>query len=108
MNIISGIANVFCGVLFVCISIPLLKDMIPMNRFYGFRFAKSFESERNWYQINKYGAKRMILWSVPIILIGIITFFIPFSSKSLGTLLALVPLLVIIPAMESYFYAKKL
>lgn len=80
-----------------------------MNHFYGIRFAKSFESEENWYKINTYGAKRLILWSVAIIVIGIITFFIPLQGRTgLTMFLVHTPLIVLIPAVESYLYAKKL
>jgi hypothetical protein len=55
-SIYLGIANIFCGLLFIAISIPLLKDSIKMNRYYGIRFQKSYESEENCYKINKFGA----------------------------------------------------
>ncbi len=42
-----GACNVFCGVLFIAISIPLLKGSVKPNYTYGFRLAKAFESEEN-------------------------------------------------------------
>lgn len=48
MNIIAGITNIFVGLLTIAVCIPLLKDKIAMNRWYGIRFRKSFESEENW------------------------------------------------------------
>ncbi|MDM8524006.1 SdpI family protein [Desulfococcaceae bacterium HSG8] len=108
-NIIIGITDIFCGLLFIGISIPLLKGEVRMNRFYGIRFAKSFESEENWLKINAYGAKRIILWSVPVIIIGIITLFVPLRDRTwLTILLVHAPLIIIIPAVESYLYARTL
>ena len=46
------IPTIFCGILFIVISLPLLLGAIPMNRFYGFRISKAFASDANWYAIN--------------------------------------------------------
>lgn len=109
-NLILGFVNIFTGMLIIALSIPLLKGKIKMNSLYGVRFAKSFTSESHWYKINHYGAKQMILWAVFIVLIGIVAFFLPLQEKSpLTFALAFAPvLLVLIPCVQSYRYAKKL
>ncbi|MEZ4599025.1 MAG: SdpI family protein [Syntrophotaleaceae bacterium] len=76
-NIAIATINIFCGILFIAISVPLMNRKIKMNNLYGFRISKAFESEKNWFDINEYGAKQLIIWSLPIIVIGIICFFIP-------------------------------
>jgi uncharacterized membrane protein len=45
-------------------------NKIPPNHLYGFRLKKAFESEQNWYAINQYGAKVLIVWSVVMIAAG--------------------------------------
>jgi hypothetical protein len=108
-SIYLGISNIFCGLLFIAISIPLWKGSIKMNRYYGIRFKKSYESEKNWYKINKFGAKRIMLWSIPLLFIGFVTFFLRINDHSvLKLIITLAPLIVIIPAIESYVYAKRL
>ncbi len=108
-SIVLGLSNIFVGVLIIAVCIPLLKNKIRMNRWYGMRFRKSFESNENWYKINRYGANRIILWSVIIIVIGILTFFLPVDSRrSLRLVIACVPLILIIPAIESWLFVKKL
>ena len=110
MNILLGLSNIFCGLIIIGVSIPLAKEHIPMNKWYGIRFKKSYESDDNWYKMNKYGGTRLIIWSIPIVLIGIATFFIPSESlnTSLIIFLALFPLIVIIPSFESYLYSRKI
>ena len=76
INIHLGVTLIFCGLLFIGINIPLYKGSIKMNYWYGFRIGKAFDSEQNWYDINKYGAKRLMIWSVPIIITGIIYLFL--------------------------------
>jgi len=104
-----GGSIVFCSLVCIGLGIPLLKGKIKMNRYYGVRFAKSFESEENWYKINKYGAKRLIIWSVPMLIIGVATFFVPMRDRPLLAVpFSVVPVIVVIPVVESYFYARKL
>lgn len=79
------------GILFVIISIPLLLGKIPMNNWYGFRIEKAFVSNENWYAINKYGAKQMILWSALLIMVGIVLLFVPLTP-----LLGVVPLIAVV------------
>jgi hypothetical protein len=93
----------------IILAIPLKKGMIKMNWLYGFRFKKSFESDENWYKINEYGARRFIFWAVPLLIIGGLSFVIPFGgNEPLILLFAFAPLIVLIPAIESYLYAKNL
>lgn len=69
--------NIITGVLFIAISIPLFRGTIPMNEAYGFRIRKAFASKENWYAINRYGAKQMIIWSSTMIAAGIVLLWIP-------------------------------
>ena len=103
----AAITNIACGILFLAVSIPLAKKAVGMNRWYGFRFKKSFQSEENWYAVNCYGAKKLIPWSILLILLGILSLFFEGSGKS-ETVLSLAPLLVFIPVIQSYFFARRL
>ena len=104
-----AITDIVVGVLFILLCLPLLKRRIPMNGLYGFRFRQSFTSEENWYRINEYGAQRMILWSLGIVFFGLML-FMPAFYKNPGILVlcSLAPLLVIIPVIESYQFARQL
>ncbi len=102
------------GVALVVISIPLVARMVPRNRVYGVRTRKAFASDRNWYEINAYGGKRLIVWSSALALIGIAAFFIPLdegnpTGSALSILLAFSPLIVVIPAIiEIISFSRKL
>ena len=113
LNIVIGACNIFCGILIIALSIPLLKEKIKMNNWYGFRISKSMESEENWYRLNKYAAQRMIKWSRVLIMIGALSFFVSFSEKGnenlvLIILFASAPIIAVIPCIEAYYYSKKL
>ena len=113
-NIRLGSTILGLAILFIAISIPLVKRKIKMNAWYGVRIPKSFESEENWYKINAYGGKRLIVWSSLLVLIGIATFFIPLdesnsASSALSILLAFSPLIVVVPAIiEILSFSKKM
>ena len=64
------------GVVIILISIPLYLGKVKMNGFYGFRISKAFESEQNWYLINRYGAKALMLWAMILMTVGIICLFV--------------------------------
>lgn len=110
LNIIIGISNILCGSLFIALALPLLNDSVSMNRFYGVRFKKSFESEGNWYAINRYTAKWLIGCSLAMILLGFATFLLPLSLNDTWViLLALAPALFLIPVvLAGYLFAKRL
>lgn len=107
-KILSGIAmpSIFCGVLFIVISLPLLRGSIPMNRFYGFRISKAFASDANWYAINKYGAKALILWSIVMISSGVLFLLLGLPSPLAG----LIPLVLCTAAAigQTLHFARKL
>ena len=109
VNIILGSSHIFVGCLIIIISIPLVQQSISMNKLYGIRFKKSFESEENWYKINVYGGKQLIIWSIPLILFGVVTFFLPLKGNELWIILfACAPLIYLVPAVMSYIYSRKL
>jgi len=107
---IPAISNIIAGALIIIFCIPLLMNKISMNQWYGIRFRKSFESTENWYKINKYGAGRMVRWSFIIIVISIAVLFLPLhGNKTIQVIMLLcIPLIIIIPVIESWLYAKKL
>lgn len=110
INIILGSSFIIAGAIFILISIPLLRGSVKMNDWYGVRFRKSFESDENWYKINRYGARQLIKWSVLLILIGAVTFFIPFENNETRIIIfSFLPVIVIIPpVIKTYQFARKL
>ena len=79
-----------------------------MNKWYGVRVPKSYSSEKNWYQINEYGGRLLLYWSVVIILIGIISLILPPLDETMKTTLSLVPLLLLVPTVQIFIYSNKL
>ena len=53
---------------FCLISIPLIKELIPPNRIYGFRTRTTLSNKDIWYNVNKYAGKDLFV-------AGLINFF---------------------------------
>lgn len=106
-NLILGLTLIATALIVATVCVPLLKGRIKMNPVYGMRLPKSFESEEAWYAINRYGARRFIIWSIALMAIGVMCFFVPFGKNTL-TVFAFSPLVYLIAALETYLYARKI
>jgi len=49
------------GLMFMGISIPLIRGKVAPNHFYGFRTAKSLSDPRIWYEINRISGGDLLL-----------------------------------------------
>lgn len=108
-----GILNICSGVLFILLSIPLVAKKVPMNSLYGFRISKAFESEGNWYKVNRYGGRQLIRWSILLIVIGILHFIFPATSATSSPsniLLTIAPILICpaVAIVKTLLYSKQL
>ena len=110
---ILGILNIGCALLIILVSIPLIKRKIKMNYLYGVRIKKSFESKENWYNINAYGGRQLAIWSILMIIAGLVCFLIPINDPDqilLPLLMGVGPITIciVIALIRIKAYAKKL
>jgi len=111
-NTIFGLINIGSALLIILISIPLIKRKIKMNYLYGVRINKSFESEENWYNINAYGGKQMVIWSIPMIIAGLICFLVPIDDPNQGLLplvmgVGPITIFIVMTLIRILIYAKR-
>jgi ABC-type phosphate transport system permease subunit len=71
VGIVLGIAQVAVSLLLAALSIPLIRDAIPMNDWYGVRIKKSFQSGELWYKINNYGGRQLMIGAAIILIMGV-------------------------------------
>lgn len=104
-----GVGWIFAGLLCLGLSIPLMRGQVGRNPVYGVRFPASFESDDAWFAINRYGGKRMAIWSVPMILVGVAALFLPLQSNvGLALLLGFAPLVfILIPILATWRFAQR-
>ena len=109
VSLTIGISWTLSGLLCLALAIPLARGRVPRNAFYGVRFPQSFASDDAWFAINRFGGQRLVLWSIPIILVGIVSFFLPLQSRTGLTLaLGFGPMIfILIPVFESWRFARR-
>ena len=61
------------GLTSILLAIPLIRRKVPMNRLYGVRVPKAFASERNWYEINAYGGRLLLVFGLFVLGFGVLT-----------------------------------
>jgi uncharacterized membrane protein len=106
VNVKTAITLACLGIGVILVCIPLYFEKIKMNCAYGFRIGKAFESEENWYRINKYGAKVLMGWAVAIMIVGIVCLYI--DPQSVLTVAKISFLSLIVPIAQTYYYARRL
>lgn len=70
--IIIGMGFVLSALVMVLISVPLIRGRVAMNKTYGIRIPKAFESEANWYTINKFGGGVLAVCSIGFAAAGLL------------------------------------
>ena len=109
-NIVFCITDVAIGLMLMTISIPLKDSKVAMNHFYGVRLRKSYTSDKNWYLLNSYGGKQLLIWSSVMVISGVVILFLPFNGNELFiALLAFLPLIfLLIPTLLIVRYSRSL
>ena len=110
LYVIVGSIGVLLAMFCILIAIPCILHKIKMNDTYGVRFKASFQSDENWYAINEYGGKMMVLGAIPILCVGLYGFFQPQISENLYYALSILVwiLSVLIAGFLSWKKAKSM
>jgi hypothetical protein len=108
VSLTVGLCNLGCALLCVILARPLVRRRIAPNHWYGVRFSRAFSSEEAWYEVNAYGGRRLIFWSVPVAAAGVVALLVPLEGRTWPViLLAMAPLLYVIGALESWRYSQR-
>lgn len=60
------------GLFTALLAIPLIMRKVPMNRVYGIRMRKAFISNSNWYELNAYGGKLLLIFGIFLAAFGLL------------------------------------
>jgi uncharacterized membrane protein len=99
----------FIGAVVLGVSIPLIRERVGMNNYYGIRFPAAFESDEAWYRINRHGGK-CFAWYGAVLLAAapfawlLIPVDIPFRTMNI---FAMMPVILLVPTViASAFYPR--
>jgi hypothetical protein len=103
-----GIGWTLGGALCFALSIPLARGHVGRNALYGARFPESFASDEAWFAINRFAGRRLAVWSVPLIAVGLVSFFLPLQTHTMLMLvLGFGPLVfLLVPLVQSWRFAR--
>ena len=101
VKLILGFSHLICAALIFLLSLPLVRGQIRMNRFYGVRTRKAFESEENWDKINRYGGRQLAIAAVILAVIGVGCCFVKVGPENgdIAIAMAFAPLVALAPAV---------
>jgi len=98
------------GLVMALTSIPLILRRVPMNHYYGIRIRKSLASAENWYTLNAFAGKLVLLYGMLLLVFGIMTQTVaPAPSSLWAPVFLLVPLVgLVLVFLLIVFYARGL
>ena len=79
---ITSLGFAFVGVLFVALSIPLIQNRVPPNRYYGFRTKKTLNDPKIWYDVNRNSGKDLFLAGTLIFVSSLATLILAQSWRN--------------------------
>jgi len=85
---------VIIGVLFVLISVPLIRRSVPPNRWYGFRVRQTLENPEIWYAVNAHMGRRMIWVGILLAVTAMACYVVPGMTKDVYAWIILAVLVV--------------
>jgi hypothetical protein len=65
------------GLLQISISLPLIREKVKPNPWYGFRIKATLENPRIWYAINKHFGQRLLVTAVGFLIGAVGLYFVP-------------------------------
>ena len=110
LALVAGLSNVFCGAIAILVSMPLRDRKIAPNSMYGFRLPSTMRSDDAWYEANAFGGRRMIFWGRIVLVVGVVDFVAILLAPPLWFTIAslFVPLLLVVAAIETVVFARRL
>lgn len=104
-----GTSWIILGLLCIALAIPLIRGQVRRNGFYGIRVPAAFQSDDAWFAINRYGGRRLALWAVPMVVVGVVCLFLPLrTNTALTLLLGFAPLVfVFIPLVQAWRFGNQ-
>jgi len=71
---VTSLLFALVGVLFVGLSIPLMRNRVPPNRYYGFRTPKTLSDTKIWYEVNRISGNDLFVAGAVITISSLVMF----------------------------------
>ena len=107
---ISLITFFITGIIFAALALPLIKEKIKINNWYGIRIPQTMHDEKIWYEVNKKMGKYLFTLGISISGLSLYFFLRPTSPEYIMVYLLLAILIMgtIFLVILSYKTANKI
>ena len=92
---LSTILFALVGLTFVGISIPLIQNRVPPNRFYGFRTKKTLSDPKIWYEVNHIQGNDLLVAGALLTITSLLMLAFAQGWKSENVVITLVSVMVL-------------
>ncbi|MGI8788701.1 MAG: SdpI family protein [Pyrinomonadaceae bacterium] len=109
--IISSLLVAAVGIMFIALSIPLIKERVPPNGSYGFRTRKTLSDPKIWYAANRASGKDLFVAGTIVSISSLVMLLFGCGLKAeyvVFTLLAVMVFSLIGALVNSYRTLKKM
>jgi uncharacterized membrane protein len=102
----SNIPLLIGAAIIALVSIPLIANAAPPNRYYGFRTRQTLSDERVWYRANRFAGWAMFIASI---MSATVLALVPRESPSTSVhAVGILVVPVLIAAFASYLYLRRI
>lgn len=111
--LIGGITNLIAALVCIGVSLPFALRKVKVSNRIGVRIRKSYLSVEHWKKINAYFSRWLILWSLPVLAVGVVmvvgAFQFPGAFPGLSAFwLNLSLLLLLLPPVQTLMWSRNL
>ena len=112
-GLVTGMMFIFTGLILAALTLPLRSGEVGINGAYGVRIAKTYSSEKAWYEVNAYFGYKMLWWAFALSAIGSVEVIVSALSHDLmpfplfAVFFGLFLLFLAIPIAQTLTYAKR-
>jgi hypothetical protein len=108
LSLTVGLACTATALITILLCWPARRRGSAWDVIHGVERPPAFASDTAWRRLNRYAATRMMWWSVPVLLLGIVALFISFEERPLLSVpFGLAPLLILGGVFETVRYARR-
>lgn len=103
----SSSSFLMLGLVYAALGIPLYFRKVKRNGLYGFRIEKTLSDDKYWYPTNEIAGKWFVISGIFIAFLSIVlNFIISDQEKLFWTMITLVILGAIVPAIVAYKHLR--
>ena len=68
--------HLLASLVVIAAAIPLIRQKVGMNHWYGVRIPTAFTSEKAWFAINRFGGRLLLYWGASIAVMAVLGAFL--------------------------------